>query len=184
VVGRFVKMSKRDAKRAVSAYRLDRHLGLHMVPATVQRDIDARYGIVMAWPNNPFTERSRMERSLFRPNYCEQDSDYSLLAAFDALTGQRQRTTDNLHYERRTWQVRITDNHRTFGTSPRLPKYASQPVLPSAWVKAIANLDRDTLQNLLGDLLTKKEITALINRRDAILKWPRSKSISSMSSQS
>jgi hypothetical protein len=45
--GRFVKLSQRAANRAIAAYRLDRHLGLYMVPATVQRDVDGVSGVVM-----------------------------------------------------------------------------------------------------------------------------------------
>jgi len=171
--GRFVKLSQRASKRAIAAYRLDRRLGLHMVPATVQRSIDSAQGIVMAWPGRPFNEQLRSERALTRPNYCQRSSDFALLAAFDALQGKLDRTPQNLFYGRRNWQIRVTENHNAFGTSSRLPATAYQPTLPHALATALSELTTPALEELLADLLGKREIKALLKRRDTILTWPR-----------
>ena len=171
ITGRFVGMSKRDAARALAAYRLDRQLGLYMVPATVRREINGKQGIVMAWPKVSISERERQTRTLARPNYCEKISDFSLLRVFDALSGQRHRSADNLIYDRSTWAIQLVDNHRAFGTSARLPEYASVPILPATMASRIASLGLANLDPLLGDLLKSREIKALLRRRDAILLW-------------
>ena len=171
ILGRFVALSKRKAAHALAAYRIDRFLGLYMVPATVRREINSTHGVVMAWPKTTISERERQTRSLARPNYCEQDSDFTLRLIFDALLGQRHRNADNLLYDRSTWAIQLIDNHRAFGTHTRLLEYASPPRVPATLAARIASLDLANLESRVGDLLKSKEIKALLKRRDAILMW-------------
>ncbi len=170
----FEKLSKRDASRAIAAYRLDRELGINMVPASLQRNIGKQQGVVMAWPHRPFSESVRQQSNIGRPNWCAQDSDFSLLAAFDALIGQTGRNADNLFYERGTLNIRITQNFKAFGTTTKLPQTAMQRVLPQAFRAPLESLNAENLTALLGDLLKPREIQALLKRRDAILQWPLS----------
>jgi hypothetical protein len=170
----FEKLSKRDASRAIAAYRLDRKLDINMVPASLQRKIGKQQGVVMAWPHRPFPESVRQQSNIRRPNWCAQDSDFSLLAAFDALIGKTDRSADNLFYERGSMNIRITQNYKAFGTTTRLPQTAMQRVLPRAFQAPLESLNRDNLTALLDGLLKPKEIEALLKRRDAILQWPLS----------
>ncbi len=170
--GRFRKLSKRDSQRAVAAYRLDRALGLYMVPATVQRAIDKQRGVVMAWRHRPFTEAERQQTNTPRPNWCAHASDFALLAAFDALIGKTDRSAATLLYERGTLQIRIIENYRAFDTSNKLPQTAMAPVLPQAFAAPLQQLNANELTQLLGELLKPREIQAILKRRDAILQWP------------
>ena len=172
--GVFRKLSKRDARRAIAAYRLDRELGINMVPASLQRNIGKQQGVVIAWPQRPFPESTRQQSNIRRPNWCAQDSDFSLLAAFDALIGKIDRSANNLFYERGTMNIRITENFNAFGTATKLPQTAVQRVLPRALQDPLQRLNVENLSALLQDLLKPKEIQALLKRRDAILLWPRS----------
>ena len=172
----FLKLKKRDTNRALAAYRLDRLLGLHMVPTTVVRKINGNDGIVLQWDRRALSERERATRGRQRPNYCERGSDYQLLAAFDALIGKLDRSADNLWYDTATWKIRLTDNHRAFGSKAALPKYATQPQLPQQMAVALEALAPGELSNLLAGLLKSAEIKALLKRRDMILNWPASQS--------
>jgi calcineurin-like phosphoesterase family protein len=172
VRARFLKLNKRDRNRAIAAYRLDRLLGLHMVPTTVIRTVNDREGVVVQWDNRYLSERQRAANNQLRPNYCEQGSDYHLLAAFDALIGKLDRSADNLWYDRSTWQIRLADNHQAFGTKTRLPQYATPPGLPQPMAEALQTLTFAELSNLLAGLLKSAEIKALLKRRDSILDWP------------
>jgi hypothetical protein len=168
----FRKLSKRNTNRAIAAYRIDRLLGLHMVPATAARKVGKQQGVVIAWDRRPFSEAMRMEWQLGRSNFCAQGSDSALLMMFDALIGKHTRTVDNLFYERGTMNIRITENFRAFGTSARLPQTAMQQTLPAALKTPLEQLSMESLTELLQDLLKPNEIKALLKRRDAILQWP------------
>jgi hypothetical protein len=76
-------------------------------------------------------------------------------------------------YDRRNWQIRITENHQAFGTSSRLPQTAYQPTLPAGLASGLEGLTEESLQQLFADLLGKREIKTLLKRRDKILAWPR-----------
>lgn len=170
--GLFRKLSRRDTNRALAAYRLDRMLGLHMVPATTPRRIGKHNGVVMAWQHRPFSESARQQSNIARRNWCAAGSDFALLAAFDALIGKTDRSANNLFYERGTFNIRITENFRAFGTSSNLPQTVLPPTLPKALVEPLGKLDADSLNGTLEGLLKPREIKAILKRRDAILKWP------------
>ena len=172
-LARFVPLKKRTLNKALAAYTLDRMLGLYMVPATTETEVNGRTGIIMQWGKH-LSESSRSAAGRSRPNYCEKHSDFRLLAAFDALIGKLDRHGDNLWYQRRDWQIRITENHTGFSSRARLPNYATQPVLPAAMAHALSKLSQENLANALTGLLKKSEIKALLKRRDAILQWPTS----------
>ena len=172
----FLKLNKRDRNRALAAYRLDRLLGLNMVPTTVVKKINGNNGIVLQWDRRALSERERATRGRQRPNYCEHGSDYQLLAAFDALIGKLDRSADNLWYDPATWRIRLAESHRAFGSKAALPKYATEPQLPPQMAVALKALAPSELSKLLAGLLKSAEIKALLKRRDMILNWPVSQS--------
>lgn len=173
LTARFERLNKRNTNRALAAYRLDRLLGLYMVPTTVARNIEGKNGVVIAWPRT-ISEAERAAAELARPNYCQGTSDFELLAAFDALIGKRDRTAENLHYQRSNWQIHLSENHEAFDTSSRLPQYVSVPNLPKAMADKLAALDEAMLSEALGTTLKRRELKAVLKRRDAILDWPQS----------
>ncbi len=160
-------------RRALAAYRLDRLLDVHMVPATAARTIDGREGLLIAQPARLLTEAQRVEQQLYRPNHCYGTSAYALLAAFDALLGFRTRNADNLAYALPSWQLHLRDTHKALGGSSALPQYAAPPQLPAGFAERISKLNREQLEEEFDGLLKKNEIKALLKRRDAILEWPR-----------
>lgn len=169
----FERLNARAMARAVAAYKIDRLLGLHMVPATYAFKHMGARGVILYKPTRYLTERTRSERGFFRPSYCEGVSDYQLVAAFDALIGQRARGLDNLQYNSRNWEIRLVNNGETFGTSRRPPAYKTPQKLPHAFATQLEELTFDTLKEVLGGELKDKEIRALLARRDTILSWPR-----------
>jgi hypothetical protein len=170
---RFIPMSDRTANRALAAYRLDQLLGLHMVPAVAKRQLSSKNGIFEV-TYNIWSDRQRQKEDRYRPNYCAEGSAYLLLAAFDALIGKTDRDADDFGYQRLNWRIVAWNNHRTFGTSTKLPRYSQEPVLSPGMRKQLMQLNTDDLTEHLGDLLNPKEIKALLKRRDLILRWPTS----------
>ncbi len=74
------------------------------------------------------------------------------------------------------WRMYLIDHSRAFNSSKDLfhkPKKGSgrEPIrsLPAVFVEKLAALDYDSIKNVVGDYLTKKEIERLLVRRDKIL---------------
>ena len=162
-----IELRQRQAKREVAAYRLSSLLGLDFVLPTALVE-----GGVSRATERLMTERDRQERQLFRANNCETESDFDLLSAFDSLIGKRDRSADSLAYARVSWQIVALDNANAFDTSNKMPTYASPPKLNRTLRERLTALDEDSLNELLGDLLRTREISAILKRRDKILTWP------------
>ncbi|NKC00051.1 MAG: hypothetical protein GKR90_16345 [Pseudomonadales bacterium] len=163
----FIEMSKKAAKKARAAFLLSEHLDMNMVLPT--KVVDKGIHRVKA---RLLSERTRQEKNLYRPNHCETGSDFDLLAVFDSLIGKVDRTLDNLTYDRRDWRIRALENANAFPTSSKLPVYSKPPRLAAAGFRNdLLELSETNLAELLGDLLTTKEIKAILKRRDKILQW-------------
>ncbi|MEM7000223.1 MAG: hypothetical protein AAF529_05510, partial [Pseudomonadota bacterium] len=159
-------MKTRAAQKATAAYLLSDYLEFDLVPITALDEDGVRQ-----LEERLLLERTRQERQLYRPNYCDQASDYDLLAAFDSLLGKTDRNLDNLAYSRRDWTIRALDNGNAFPTSSRLPTYAHTPKLAPALRDKLGALDEATLAELFGSLLKPREVRAVLKRRDKILQW-------------
>ncbi len=168
----FEIMPQKQAQRVLAAYRLDRLLGLNMMAETVSRKVSGKTGVVRLKDARWLSEQQRLQGGYRRPNYCRQGSDYDLLSAFDTLTGQRDRSGENLFYRLPTWEIRATGQQRAFPTDSRPNQYAHTPKLAPALAEKLAALDEARLQAELEDLLSKRQIKAILKRRDLVQGWP------------
>ncbi len=168
----FIEAGSRLARREVAAYRLDRLLGLGIVPPTRLAEVDGDSGIEYR-AGRSFSERVRLERGISRSNPCEVGSDFDLLAAFDSLTGMRSRNVDNLAYAIPTLELRVAGFGEAFPTSSALGEYTYQPQLATALAERLIMLDEAKLTSELGELLSGRQIRAILKRRDKLLEWPR-----------
>ena len=91
--------------------------------------------------------------------------------AFDALIGNEGRSQDRVLYDAKEWNLLLTGHDRAFGTKRDFPAHLQQrPPQPGAELrKRLAALDEVGLQTALADLVGKREIKALLQRRDAVL---------------
>jgi hypothetical protein len=143
----------------------------------VRRTVAGDSGIVAATPDHLVTERERRTEGHARPNWCEGGNDYQLMYVFDALLGLRGRTVDDIAYDRSGWRLVLLNNARAFPTSHRLPDTPSgaEAVVPVTLAERLAALNPGQLQQALEDLLNKRQLDALLARRDALLaSWQRS----------
>ena len=91
--------------------------------------------------------------------------------AFDALIGNEGRSQDRILYDAKEWNLLLTGHDRAFSTKRELPAHLQQraPQPGAELRKRLAGLDEAGLQSTLGDLIGKREIKALLQRRDALL---------------
>lgn len=172
----FVRLNPRQVKRELAAYRLDRMLGLEMVPVTVRREISGVQGVlqfVAAGDRERWlSEQLRQEGGYRRPNHCETGNDYDLLSAFDSLIAKRDRNLTNLQYHIPSWDIRITEQSNAFATDNNLNSYTHTPKLSGLLAERLNMLSEEDLAPLLSDLLSSRQIKAILKRRDRLLTWP------------
>ncbi len=165
----------------IAAYRLDKHLGLGMVPPTVERRFREEKGSCQLWVDDCMSLRDREEKKIKMPpikvfpwnraTYLQRLWD-NLIANEDRHTNQILITPD--------WRMILIDHSRSFRTSSKFtksliytarhregPKLMSE--LPRAIVDKVTALDFAAIRSVVGDYLSDEEINAVLARRDLIL---------------
>jgi hypothetical protein len=170
----FQQRSAADARREIAAFHLDRHLGLGIVPATVEREVDGQRGVLQARPAKWVTQADVQKQSLRGGGWCAIEPQFQLVYAFDALVGNEGRALDTLLYDANEWYVYSTGHARTFGSDRGFPAYLkAQPPKPGSELKRrLQGLDEATLATVLGKAVDGRARKALLARRDALLDLP------------
>jgi hypothetical protein len=172
----FQQRSAGDAAKEVAAFRLDRHLGLGVVPATVEREVQGQRGVLQARPAKWVTQADVQKQSLRGGGWCAAEPQFQLIYAFDGLIGNEARTLDTLLYDANEWYVYSTGHARAFGNGRDFPGYLkAQPPKPGAELRRrLQRLEDTTLATVLGDGIDARARKALLARRDALLALPAS----------
>jgi hypothetical protein len=156
----------------VAAYRLDRKLGLGMVPATVLREIDGEQGSLQAWVEGAVDQEAAESYNLelFDTELVAKQLDQG--AVFDALIGNFAREPDDFLRPMNRDGILLIDHSKAFSTSPELPwgEDISVSIDPQL-LSDLRSLDHEFLNELLGDLISDRQIEAMLQRRDGILDW-------------
>jgi hypothetical protein len=170
----FQQRTAGDTRKEVAAFRLDRHLGLGIVPATVEREVQDERGVLQARPAKWVTQADVQKQSLRGGGWCAAEPQFQLVYAFDGLIGNEARALDTLLYDATEWYVYSTGHARAFGSGRELPAYLkTQPPRPGAELKRrLQRLDESTLASVLGDGIDARARKALLARRDALLALP------------
>jgi hypothetical protein len=153
----------------VAGYRLDRLIGMNMVPVSVQR----RYGYEDAaytwWVDDVMMEEGdRLKKKLEAPNVEAWNQQMQLVRLFDQLIANVDRNMGNLVITR-DWRVWPIDHTRAFRRNHELKSPANVTRADRAVVERLRALDKTTLRKSLGKHLTIFEIDALLARRTAIV---------------
>lgn len=148
----------------VAAYKLDRILGLNMVPAAVLRRIDGRAGVVQYWLEGTFNDVEREDRKIAFDGECSLIAQFNLMNAFDVLVHNTDRNRGNVLYDR-SWQVWLIDHSRAFGTERRAPRLLSDAKIEvtAPLAAALEKLTAESLQPL-APYLNPRQIQALLHR--------------------
>lgn len=160
----------------IAAYRLDRLLGLDMIPVTVPRTIDGRRGILQFWVDGSINLRTMLEKNMQPDGWCDAEPQYNLMNVFDVLIHNTDRTQENALFTR-DWTLLLIDHSLAFRTLLKRPRllYKGEPQLPPALAERLAALDAGQLQQALGPWLHKRQIDAILKRRDQLLREYRAR---------
>ena len=170
----FQVRSEKEAGKEMAAYRLDRLLGLGLVPVTVKREVQGQGGVLQGRPLKWVTQAEVQQQSLRGGGWCRAEPQYQLVYAFDTLLGNDSRSAESLLFDSESWFVYLTSHDRAFTGTKGLPAYLkARPPTPGAEVRRrLGKLDDESLREALGDLLDSRARAAILERRDALLAIP------------
>jgi hypothetical protein len=154
----------------IAAYKLDRILGLQMVPVAVERRIGGERGLVQYWVEGARNETDRIQQKLQYDSDCSFTRQHQLINVFDVLVHNLDRNTGNILYDR-DWQVWMIDHTRAFSTEQgRPPELREVPIVVSPQMHAaLANVTESQLAPL-APYLHIRQIRALVARAQALRK--------------
>ncbi len=162
-------------KWEVAAYRLDRLLGLNMVPPTVERRFQGDKGSIQLWMNVMMDYAKKQKDKIDPPSYKVLPMNRSnyLRWTFDNLIANEDRHLRNILITE-DWTLILIDHSRSFRTSKKFTKkliYENKmKQLPHDVYQKLKDLTFESIQGTMGSYLRDNEIEAVIKRRDLMLK--------------
>jgi hypothetical protein len=171
-VGATVELDFRDSFRNnVAAYRLDRLIGLRMVPVTVVRNDGNRPTSFTWWVDDVMMdEKARHQKKIRVPDIEAWNRQMWVLRVFDQLIYNFDRNLGNLLISK-DWRIWMIDHTRAFKhfKEVKTPKELG-PRIARELLAGMRRLDQPTLKQTMKDLLTESQIDGLLARRDWIVK--------------
>lgn len=166
----------------IAAYRLDKLLGLNMVPTTVERRFRMNTGSLQLWVDVPISEKKMAEQKFSAPEdrRIHYEKMRALQRAFDSLIANSDRSLENLRYTA-DWRMILIDHSRAFRDSdPFVDRLiygknglrAAQVFapLPRLFVERLRGLGYEKIRATVENYLTSSQIKAMLVRRNLLLK--------------
>lgn len=162
---------QKDLSPELAAFRLDRVLGLGMIPVTVRREIDGENGILQFVPADGISERERVATGEGSSPPCGLQKQKAAMHVFDVLISNATRTPSTMLYSPEDWLLMLVDHENSFSTGTDRPAHLQNVdlVIGNQWRTALRTLDDKTLRRDLGDVLNEQQLVALGLRRDVLI---------------
>jgi hypothetical protein len=170
----------------IAAYRMDKLIGLNMIPPTVERALKRKKGSLQCWAETKCSLLDLQTKRIPIPESAQEDINRMkyITRAFDSLIANEDRTQQNVLYTD-DWRTILIDHSRSFRSGreftaklmfgPRGIKKGADGApflyrrLPRAFVDRIKALTFENVKEAVGTYLTDKEIRSLLTRRDLLL---------------
>jgi hypothetical protein len=170
----------------IAAYRIDKLIGLNMIPVTVEREFKGKKGSLALWAENKYSLLKIMEDGIEIPEsvFKQFDDMKYIVRFFDSLIANDDRTQQNTLYTA-DWRTIIFDHSRAFQSSR---KYTEKLVfgargiketedgkpflirrIPRALLEKVKALTLESIRQAVGPYLTDKESEAVIARKALVL---------------
>jgi hypothetical protein len=165
-----VEFNFRDSwKFNVAAYRIDRMLGLDLVPVSVERTWQRAPGAFTWWVGDVLMdEGERQAKEIEPPNPACWNDQVRALRLFDLLIDNVDRNMGNMLITK-TWRIWAIDHTRAFRRSATPRAIATLRAVDRTILERLKTLEFESLRREVGRYLTTPEIRALLSRRDAIV---------------
>ncbi len=153
----------------VAAYRIDRLIGLNLVPVSVERDWRGKAGAYTWWIDDVMMdEGERLKVGLQPKDPAKWNETMQLVRIFDQLILNVDRNMGNLIITN-DWHVWAIDHTRAFRLHKTLPKPGNVTRCDRKVLEGLKALNSQVLEREVGRYLTNWEREALLARRDAIV---------------
>jgi hypothetical protein len=168
------ELNFRDSyKYNIAAYRLDRMLGLDMIPVSVERKVGGKTGAVTWWVDNvQMMEKQRYQKKITAPDADDWNDQMYQVRVFNELVYNTDANLGNLLITE-DWKLRMIDFTRAFRLYKDLrePKNLTNCKLDRRVYDGLGGLNEQVLSQRIGDVLRSPEISSLLDRRDRILAY-------------
>ena len=153
----------------IAAYKIDRLLGLHLVPVAVKRNWKGSTSAFSWWVDDVLMdEGERLKQKLLPPNAACWSEQTRLLRMFDQLIDNSDRNIGNTLITRR-WRLWAIDHTRAFRYSKTLRNPASLTGVDRNVLARLEALDFETLERAVEGHITGADIRNLLERRDVMV---------------
>jgi hypothetical protein len=171
----------------IAAYRLDKLLGLNMIPPAVEREFQGKKGALVIWAENKHSLLKVIEQGIRIPDEAVEKTEKAkwLTRAWDSLIANEDRTQQNVLYTE-DWRTILIDHSRAFRSDGEFAKrlmFGRKGIkvsqqgtpwlfrrLPRAFLEKIKTLTFENVKAAVGTTLKDREIKAIFARRDLLLK--------------
>jgi hypothetical protein len=154
----------------VAAYRIDRLIGLNLVPVSIERKHGLKAGAFTWWIDDVIMdEGERLKKDIQPPSPQKWNESMQLVRLFDQLIYNVDRNMGNLVITK-DWRVWAIDHTRAFRLHRTLAKAANVTRCDRIVLEGLKKLDKENLKESVGRYLTNWERDALLSRRDEIVK--------------
>lgn len=150
-------------KSEIAAYELDKLLGLDMVPPAVERQIKGDIGAAVMWVEG--VKGWDPSVAIAPPNPREWTRQVVRMKMFDQLIANIDRNQGNLLYDG-DFHLILIDHSRAFTTTSDITTMARPTMFDAAVWDRLKALTLTDLQASLGKWVGKRELEALLKRRD------------------
>ncbi len=153
----------------VAAYKLDRLLGLGMVPVTVARKYRRSSASFAWWVDDvAMMELDRYQKNLVPPDLDAWNRQMAHVRVFNQLTYNTDPNLSNVLIDK-DWKIWIIDYTRAFRIQGHLLKPEGLTAIDRKLLDSMRAMTPDSVKAAMGDTLNKREQRALLERRDKIV---------------
>jgi hypothetical protein len=154
----------------VAGYKVDRLIGLNMVPVSVSRRHRSKPAAFTWWIDDVLMdEGDRLKNKVQPPDLTSWHQQTQLVHLFDQLIYNIDRNMGNLVITK-DWRLWAIDHTRAFRTHDTLKSPGSVTRCDRQVFEGLKRLDKETLKREVGSFLDEWQIRSLLARRDAIVR--------------
>ena len=153
----------------VAAYRIDRLIGLGLVPVSVERRWKSTPAAYTWWVDDyMMDEGDRLKKKISPPNLQRWNASMQMVRLFDQLIANTDRNLGNLMITN-DWSIWAIDHTRAFRTHSKLKTPGNIARCDRQVFARLKQLDKTSVKDAVGTYLQTYEIESLLKRRDEIV---------------
>ncbi len=154
----------------VAAYKIDRLIGLNMIPPSISRNHRSKPSAFTWWIDDVLMdEGDKVKKKVEAPDRGYYSRQRVMMYLFDELISNTDRNQGNIIYTK-DWRIWLIDHTRGFRKNTELKVPGRITRCDRQVFEALKALTRETLKSEVGKHLDDGQIKALLARRDAIVK--------------